>query len=906
MGHGSRFVFKHGIHSYAALCDAFDRSISVDSASKMAGNSTLNEHAQIWKRIRPTHAELTKMRWAIPNLKKHCTFSVVLPRQDNDAASSVNKQIYDKVELIYAAPNEAVQKATGEYILFLQPGDFLHPNALFEITYELNRIGKMPSVLYFDHDYFVGDAVAKPYYKPGWSPDLLLVNNYINRACAFRRDVLVNIEILDMPFYAVIYDALLKMAELGDFHHKPGILLTMPDSDDERAYDPQENIIRANAIKRRGVDGEIEGNEYGVASLKRKVRSNPVISIIIPTCFTGSYIEDCITSIEHVSTYKNYEIIVIDNSRKAPSFGESRLIGYNCKILYIHEPFNWSRLNNHGLKAATGDIIVFLNDDTEIITPDWLERLAAEAQRPEIGMVGPMVLYPNGTIYSSGMYIRNQRDISVSFWYVDEQSKTYHNLLHYTRPSLITHGVCFAIEKEKIVRAGGFDERFPVLCNEIVLSLNMKNIGVYNLVQSEVKIVHHVSASRKDTYDESEDRKRFFDLFGHVLQDGDPYFNPYLNSSNINDYTEDPSPTICRHIGSPTISAAGLNKILIIKLDHIGDVVLAMPSIRKTRKLFPRAKIDVLCGPWVAEMLEQQPEINKVHTFDYFADWSDEEKKQHMLSSMKTEKYDLAINLRKYPDTLYMAPMLADYSLILSQYAQTDDVYYSVPAISRNPGSMVSWHFKDQLLSLVSSLEYDETLDREVSVPSEICDRVNKGISRLPLFESDMIIGMHVASRDSHKKYPEKNFSILCDLIHEKTNASIVLFGSKEDEATNAKVISMVRQKDRIMSVAGMFTLTEFFCLVKKVDYFIGNDSGPAHIAGIQGIATLVVFGNRHPSFEWMPIGNSILVGRFPACAPCYDLETCVHNDCLLKIQPGDIFSGLERLMVLYPTHRKN
>jgi len=577
---GLRFVKKYGVKNRDMLRYSFYKMQS-DAAFTA---DVVNNHAQIWERIKPTYSELVKMRHAVPNLKKHYTFSIVISAHDNDTVSSIEQQIYDKFEILFGTIQETAGKASGDYVLFLQPGDFLHPNALFELCFELNRIGITPQLVYFDHDYFVKNTIDKPYYKPGWSPDLLLTNNYINRACAFKRSELAKIKIINQPLYVTLYDIMLKLTEFGEGHHKPGILLSLPDADDERHYDSQENIVRNEAIKRRCIDGIIESNKYGVASLKRNLIGTPRISIIIPTCFTKSYIENCLKSIKKATTYDNYEIIVVDNSRKTPNYGKRRLKNFICKILCVNEPFNWSRLNNLGAKEASGDILIFLNDDTEIITSDWLERMAAEAQRPEIGMVGPLILYKNGIIYSSGMYIRNQRDVNVSFWYEQENSEVYHNLIHYTRPSLITHGVCFAVQKDKLTKSGGFNEYFPVVCNEMVLSFNMCKNGYYNLVKPEVNIIHHVSASRKNIYDTTDDRKRLEEMFSEELQRGDPYFNPYLNSLNINDYSENPNPIVSRLIGSPPI-----DKEVSISPERYNKV-------DKIIETMPFFKIDLLIG----------------------------------------------------------------------------------------------------------------------------------------------------------------------------------------------------------------------------------------------------------------------------------------------------------------------
>jgi len=593
-------------------------------------------HAQIWARLKPTHAELAKMRRAIPNFKKQYMFSIIIPGKDGLAVSSAEKQIYGKFEIILGG-FEKLAQASGDYVLFLQPNDYLHKNTLFELNYELNRLDESPPLVYFDHDYSVNGIPDNPCYKPGWSPDLLSTNDYIGRACLFRRNLLEPAEFRGLPPGKELYTMALKLAGFGAGHHKPGILLTMPYSPDEP-----------------------EGPDEPTDNPKPEVYSNPYLK---------------------------------------------------------------------------------------------------------------------------------------------------------------------------------FDET-----------------GVW----------------------------------------------------------EDPNPTLCRQVGSPTLSPAGLNKIIIVKLDHIGDVVLSIPALRKIRQLLPDAQIDILCGPWAKELLERLPEIDKVFTHEFFNVQSglgyleEKENREAMIRRLQQEKYDLAVNLRKFPDTRELTPHLADFSLVFSDDSASETISHPLPGIWRRRGDIVKWSIKDQLLSLANALEFDETLNGEVSVSPGTRDKVEALLGGNPFFQSDFIIGIHVGSGDSNRKWPLEHFADLCLLIHETTPANILLLGSAEEELDNQTIIGAVKEKDRIRSVAGIFSLIEFFHLVKNCDYFIGNNSGPAHIAGLQGVSTLVIFGSRHPSPEWAPVGNSLVVERRAPCGPCYDYDGCPGNDCLTGITPRDVLTGLERLMILYPSKRKS
>ena len=626
---GCRFISKHGVNTLAALKDSFYIMKFDDVDTALSRVFVTQTHAQIWERIKPTHAEFTKLRWAIPNFKKKYKFSVIIKNEDLNTISSIVKQIYDKFEIIIGDIDEC-SKASCDYILFLQPGDFLHRNALFELNFELNRINKTPPFIYFDHDYFLKGIVDNPFYKPDWSHEVFSTYDYIDRACVFKYDLLMSIKFEKKLINKSLSDIILKLSEFGSGHHIPGILLTMSNID--------------------------------------------------------------------------------------------------------------------------------------------------------------------------------------------------------------------------------------------IKCVNSKILGVYN--------------------------------------------NPYLVFEETVS-VENQSPVICRHVGSPSISTSGINKIIIVKLDHIGDVVASIPAIRNIRRMLPNAIIDVLCGPWTKELFEQQPEITNVFTYSFFniqsgVDRADERElyRDKIIKQMLNNKYDLAINLRKHPDTKDISSLIADYCLVLSDNAERDYVSHPVPAIGRIAGDVVKWNITDQLLSLTDVLSHDDILFKDINVLPEICDKVDKSVKDIPFFKCDVIIGMHVGSGYPNKQWPVDNFISLCNIIHANTSANIVLLGSKNEKILNQKIIDSVKNKDKIMSVAGMFSLVEFFHLIKKMDYFIGNDSGPGHIAGIQGVSTLVIMGSRHPSTEWIPIGKSMVVECCTPCGPCYDNKLdCV--DCLFCIKPTDVYFGLERLIILYPSKRR-
>lgn len=448
----------------------------------------------------------------------------------------LNTQVYPCHEIVAISKADellgAIKRSTGEYIIFIKEGDILYPNTVYELVNSLNNEENMLAELVFsDHDYYKGKKRIEPFFKPGWSLDLFIVKNYLKRAILIKRGpILAQSEIVFSSNYeANIYTLCLKIAHNGRVIHCPGILFSFPSlnlADSEIA----EMEVRLNILNRNQI--QISMNKYSVPSVIRHLGLNSKISIIIPTCFKEDFIISCLQSIVSRTSYPNYEIIVLDNSRKDKSFSKEKLKDYDCKIVYIDLPFNWSQFNNIGVSYSTGEIYLFLNDDTEVINNDWLELLASNAIRPDIGAVGALLLFPNGSVQHAGIYLVDHGGgARHCFFNLPENYKGYHNLLHYQRNVIGVTGACQMISKEKFHEMGGFDETFGVVSNDVDLCLRLWVRGYHNLYLPEVKLIHKEKASRGNMSEEK-DNSKFWERWGHLLICGDPYYNKYLSLEN--------------------------------------------------------------------------------------------------------------------------------------------------------------------------------------------------------------------------------------------------------------------------------------------------------------------------------------------------------------------------------------
>ena len=937
-----RFSQKNKGHFWAAVRKKLNQASAPDREFGMLA------YERLVRECEPKQNELGKIALALPALKKKYSFSVVvmlgrggeeldfllrdiekqvLPAADivlcsewKEKETKRNKMFVPSERLKGFSPFESIQKALdsvgGDYVVFLREGDRANRQALFEMCAAMNASEEAPAAVYTDHDVVRGEDFIEPYFKPDWSPDLYLANDYIRNSVAFRKEIIVKMipgcALKKFPLF--VYDLLMKVSETGKICHAPGIWFHLKEDIFAEDFSPERNELRKQAIERRGENARVSVNEYCRTSVEHKADGEPLVSVIIPTCYTNDFIERCIVSVWERSTYKNIEIIVVDNSRQHPNYGKKKLGKFleegKCRILYVNEPFNWARLNNLAAKEAKGDFFLFLNDDTEVITPDWLERMIGEAQRPEIGEVGALLLFPDGRVQHAGVFLVEHGG-GARHWYQleKEDCKAYHDFLHYRRECTFCTGACIMVARDKFERLNGFDESFPVVSNDLDFGLRLRESGYRNLYLPDVKLTHREKVSRHNT-GETEGEKYCWKVWGTKLCSGDEYYNPFLDN-RVNTPQNDACPTKFMLLGSPTLVPSIIKKAIIVKLDHIGDNIIDLPAVRKLRKLLPDAQIDILCAPWLKNFWEAQPEISNVFTYPFFqvrsqngVSGQDKVEFARLIKKLRAENYDLSVHMRRHEETKEISEKIADYCLTYSLSAEQDENLYSVPSLRNEPFVKPRWSMHDQMLSLVNWLEYQPELEAPIAVSAEAEQKAAAFAKQTPQFSAPIVVGIHAGAGEDFRQWGARKFGYLCNLILERTPASVVLFGGKDEVEINEKILEYVNDRSRVISVAGLHNLPEFCALVRHVDYFIGNNSGPKHISGIQGVPTLSIDGPSGDQ-EWSAPGlKNMSVRKITACNPCYYYlgEQCpIACLCLDWLGVGDVWRALKRLMLLYP-----
>jgi GT2 family glycosyltransferase len=267
--------------------------------------------------------------------------------------------------------------------------------------------------------------------------------------------------------------------------------------------------------------------------VRRKIIDDPKVSIIIPTAYYDAQrnVLACLRSIAEKSSYWNYEIIIIHNSFGRLSLSEiRRIVPESVPITEIeyNERFNYSTVNNIAARKATGDYFIFLNDDTEVIAPDWIEAMLEHAQRPEVGIVGAKLLYPDNTVQHAGMVLADKgggaRHIFCRFPF---ESEVHQNFLNVVRNSSVVTFACVMVPKRVYSLVGGLDENLRLECNDTDFCLRVRKAGLLVVWTPFALLYHKEISTRKETF-VAEDVKFLWSRWEQTLRAGDPYYNPNL------------------------------------------------------------------------------------------------------------------------------------------------------------------------------------------------------------------------------------------------------------------------------------------------------------------------------------------------------------------------------------------
>lgn len=446
--------------------------------------------------------------------------------------------------------NVGIKQAAGEYIAFLDHDDVLSKHALNEVVHVIADNPKA-DLFYSDEDKLSDDGKTRqlPFFKPDWSPELLLSVNYITHFVVARKSLVDKIGGLRPGFDgAQDYDFLLRLTEkTKNIVHIPKILYhwrlaegsTSKQVSEKNYADTAGQQALRDAVKRRGVDAkvlEIKERPTNYRLQYQLPSRQPKVSVIIPFKDKADLLKQCVGSILKKTIYQNYELVLISNNST-----EQELLDYleelkkdkRCKVVIWDHPFNYAAINNFGRTQASGEYLILLNNDTEVITPGWIEELVGVASQPQNGAVGAMLFYPNDTLQHAGVILGLGGMAGHVFRYRVPLDWTDFGMPCWPRNYLAVTAACLAIQTKKYDQVGGLDEKFIIAGNDVALGIKLHEAGYRNVYWPFAELYHHENSSvgpysgaPASDYDHS------LTYYRPYLKWQDPYFNPNLDLMN--------------------------------------------------------------------------------------------------------------------------------------------------------------------------------------------------------------------------------------------------------------------------------------------------------------------------------------------------------------------------------------
>jgi O-antigen biosynthesis protein len=444
---------------------------------------------------------------------------------------------------IAAATNAAAEATTGEFLGFLDQDDAIEVGALADVAlYIVDHPDA--DLLYTDQDKVDEDGNRwEPYFKPDWCPDLLLSNMYLGHLMVIRRRLFDDLGGLRASYDgSQDYDLALRATELARevghlptvlYHWRAGAGSTASEYDAKPTADDAARRALQDALRRRGEDGRVEAGLWeGTFRVRREIRGEPLVRMIIPFHDGADMLQRCVDSLETTAGYDRWEAVLVDNRSWEPETRAvvRRLADHpKIRLSFFDGQFNWSAINNQAAREFPADHYLFMNSDIEGRQPGWLAAMLEHAQRPEVGAVGARLLYPEGMVQHAGVVMGLGGGVAWhAFCFCPEDHPGYFAHAKLIRNYTGVTGACMMVRHEVFEAMGGFDEELDIAYNDVDFCLRLREAGLLVVYTPFAELVHYEGATRGKAAYEHAETAMMMRRWGHIVR-RDPYFNPNLN-----------------------------------------------------------------------------------------------------------------------------------------------------------------------------------------------------------------------------------------------------------------------------------------------------------------------------------------------------------------------------------------
>lgn len=476
---------------------------------------------------------------------------IVREYQEKDGRGRILYRKLEKNEGIAGNTNQCLTMATGEYIGLFDHDDILHPGVLYEYVKVINE--KQADYIYCDETTFKSGDINKMltmHFKPDFAIDNLRANNYICHFSVFARELLDGTELFRPRFDgSQDHDMILRLTDRAkNVVHVPKLLYYWRSHPGSVASDINAKPYAiqsakdavADHLRRHGFTHfQITSTRAfeTIFKIRYQILGSPLISIVIANKDHVSDLRRCVSSILEKSTYEDYEIIIVENnSEEKETFEYYEELQGNDRITIVtyEGEFNYSAVNNLGVRNAKGEYILLLNNDTQVITVNWMEELLMYAQRADVGAVGAKLYYADKTIQHAGVVLGlgAHRTAGHSHYKQHRENLGYMGRLCYAQDVSAVTGACLLVKKALYEEVGGLEEDFAISLNDVDFCLKLREKGYLNVFTPFAELYHFESVSRglddqgQKAQRYNRESEHFRQKWKEVLDAGDPYYNP--------------------------------------------------------------------------------------------------------------------------------------------------------------------------------------------------------------------------------------------------------------------------------------------------------------------------------------------------------------------------------------------